>query len=56
MIELARHPKIVPDPNLMIFSDLLFNKLQRLERGPTAGGVAYEGELYRHYSHFLDNS
>ncbi len=51
-IELAGHPKIVPDPNSVIFNYWVFHKLQRIERGPKTGGVAYQGELYRHHTHF----
>ncbi len=51
-IELAGHPKIVPDPISVIFSYWVFHKLQRIERGPKAGGEVYRGELYRHHANY----
>ncbi len=51
-IELAGHPKIIPDTISVIFSYWVFHKLQRIERGPKAGGEAYRGELYRHHAYY----
>ncbi len=50
--KVARLPKILPDPISVILSHCVFQEFQKIERGPKAGGVAYQGELYRHHAYF----
>ncbi len=44
------------EPISVIHTYWVYHKIQRIERGPKADGVAYRGKLYRHHANFWDKT